>query len=132
VNPTTTDSTPSLPLFIDATTSVSANMYNQEETIQFNNTVILTDLSITITVQKTLNISNPNSYDTIGGGIISRAINNRDTQVIYTFSITNGNILCSRQWSVAAQFYLNDQTRNTNNDTYAIQTGFYQIINGHF
>jgi hypothetical protein len=107
-------------------------MYYQEETIQFNNTVILTNLLITITVQKTLNVSNPNSYDTIGGGIISRAINNTDTQVIYTFSITNGNILWPGQWSVAAQFYLNDQTRNTNNDTYAIQTGFYQIINGHF
>ncbi len=132
MNPTTTDSTLSLPPFIDVSTSVSANMYYQEETIQFNNTIILTDLSITITVQKTLNISNPNSYDTIGGGIISRAINNADTQVIYTFSITNGNTLWPGQWSVAAQFDLNGQTRNTNNDTYAIRTGFYQIISGHF
>jgi hypothetical protein len=117
---------------MNISTSTFGNIYYQEETINFENTITLAYLSIIISVQKTLTINNPHSYETVGGGILSTTIDDTYTRIVYTFNINNGNILWPGQWSVTAQFDLNNQVRDTSNDLYSIQTDSSQIITGHF
>ena len=110
---------------------VESNRYYGKESINFQNTITLTYLSIVIIVQKTPTLNSPSSYDTIGG-VMSRTINETDTFIIYTFNLNHGSTIQPRPLSVTAYFNLSSQTRDASNDTYSIQTDPSQVINGHF
>ncbi|CAF1534200.1 unnamed protein product [Adineta ricciae] len=119
------------PFFNYFSTSVTGGQYFQEETVSFQNSVVLSNLTITIMVQKTSTLYNPSSYDTTLG-TMTNAINDTGTEIVYTFKLINGRTLVPAYWKFVAQFSLNNQMRNSSNDTYSIQVGSYEVATGNY
>ncbi|UJR25771.1 hypothetical protein I4U23_007125 [Adineta vaga] len=113
-------------------TTSSGSRFYQEEAVQFENIVTLTELKIIITVQKTPTLTGPHSYVNIGGAFMLNTINTTSTQVVYTFELINGSIIQAGNWTVVAQYYINNQMRDLSNDTYSVQIGSYKIADGYF
>ncbi|CAF0855758.1 unnamed protein product [Adineta ricciae] len=111
--------------------STTGGQYFQEEVVSFQNSVVLSNLTITITVQEASGLYNPRSYDTTLGSM-TNVINDTGTEIVYTFSLINGRTLMPAYWNFVAQFSLNNQMRNSSNDTYSIQVGSYEITTGHY
>ena len=82
-------------------------------------------------VQKASTLYNPRSYDTTLGSM-TNAVNDTGTEIVYTFKLINGRTLVPAYWKFVAQFSLNNQMRNSSNDTYSIQVGSHEVTTGHY
>jgi hypothetical protein len=98
----------------------------------------LTNVTIQTIVQKTVGATYSNAYDTIGAGQVSQSYVSNSTQIIYTWTIVNGQtIACSAgPYSFVAEFGLSGTPQITSGDTYIVTTttsaGVTNILSGHF
>lgn len=123
---------PLSPTIANISTSIDGNNSYRSLVVNFRNVVTLTFLSVIVTVQKTLTLNNARSYDTIGSPVLLRSITETNITILYSFTLNGNRTLSSGQWSLGAQFVLNNQVRSTSNDTFSFQIGAGQVYNGYF
>jgi hypothetical protein len=98
----------------------------------------LTNVTIVITVQKTVNARYNGLYNTFQSGAMIQHHVDNGIQIIYTWRIVHGHTIVpsSNPYTVEAQFGLKGTYQLTSNDTYMVT--FTTIINqtstvsGHF
>jgi hypothetical protein len=98
----------------------------------------LTNVTIVITVQKTVNATYSGAYNTFQNGTVTQSYVDNGTQIIYTWRIVNGQTIApsSAPYTVEAQFHLKGTYQPTSGDIYivTVTTNINQTstLSGHF
>jgi mannan endo-1,4-beta-mannosidase len=96
----------------------SSSGWFSEEQVQLSNTVTITALTVTITVQRTTGVSASGQYNTVGGQI-AQSSSCTATQCVYTFTLGSGQSLAPGSGRVfAAQMSGNGTVHPTAGDTF--------------
>lgn len=104
--------------------SASGGNYYAYETVAIGCTASLANVTIQIFVQKTVNATYNNGYNSFSTGVITSSYVDTGTQIIYTWTIVSGQTIncVSATYSVAAQFNLFGTAQITSADTYIVTT----------
>ncbi|PZW32775.1 hypothetical protein EI42_01867 [Thermosporothrix hazakensis] len=112
----------------------SSSAWFTEEQVQLHNTAPLTDLTVTITVQKTQGVTYSGLYAT--SGTISGSYKDNGSTITYTYTLKSGQTLpASSNVTLAAQFSGNGTPHATSADTWSVKAtsgGTTTTLNGHF
>jgi hypothetical protein len=120
-----------------AVVSGSSPYYGYEE-VTVSCSVNLINITIIITVQKTVNATYSGAFSTFWGGTVSQAYVDNGTQIIYTWTSISGQIIqCSGSpYTAQAQFTLHGISQTTSADIYTVQattvSGVTSTTSGHF
>jgi hypothetical protein len=105
---------------IVSTVIAQCDNYFCEEQVVFITNITTAALSLVVTVQRTGNTTYYSDYNTYPA-LISATSTTSATQIIYTFSFTNGQ-LAAGNYTCAVQFNLPNANHTTSGDKYSITT----------
>jgi hypothetical protein len=118
--------------------SASTSNYFGQEDITISCSINLKNITIQIFLQKTVGATYGGAYTTFWGGILNQSYTINGTQIIYTWTIVNGQtITCSGgPYTAVAEFSLTGTAQITSADTYIVTTtttaGVTTTLSGHF
>ncbi len=101
-----------------------------------SNTVPLTGLTITVTVQNSGGVSFYDQYSAYWAGMMTTSYQTTATGVVFTYTLNSGwAVPAGTSWLVGSQYNAGGTTRSTTKDTYSISytaNGTTKTITGHF
>ena len=119
-----------------ASVASGSGPYWAEEDLTLANTVPITALKITLTIQKTPGVSYSGQYNNYWGGMLSMNHAESANAVTYTYILNAGQTVpASSSWMVAGQYGGNGASHPSTGDTYQVNVtsgGVSQTLNGHF
>jgi hypothetical protein len=121
---------------VTATATVAqASPFFNEEDLKLANTVPLTALTVTITVQRTTGVSFSGQYNTVGGQIL-QSNSSTASAITYTFTLASGQTLGAGSGKLfAAQTGGTGTAHPTGGDTFSVTAtggGATTTVSGHF
>ena len=116
----------------------STNAYYNDEGVTISCSSDLSNLTIIITVQKTVGATYHGAYSTFGSGLMNVAYVDTGTEIIYSWTIVSGNTIpaYNSPYRAVAQFNLYGTIQITSADTYEIRATTTSVVtstvSGHF
>ena len=126
------------PLLANAVPSKSTGSYTGTETISFNCSTTVTNLTIQVFVLRSYGATYNSMYGSYWGGTMTASYTTNSTYIIYTWTIVSGQtITCSAgPYIYTVQINSNGTAQVTTGDTYTITAvnsgGVTNTLSGHF